>query len=162
MGCSFLLTALSIWVYYRIAMRFSRNSTKQLSLFVLLFLCLNVGGVLCLTYCGQAVQAANEHCPLAKRSDHCDRAKQSADPSAESKSVEARAATCCSMPVSFFAAPVENRVIPTFEVVETSVETFTSFAAPLTVKTEQLSTPVYMLPLLDHRSERLLNCVIRI
>lgn len=149
-------------MYYRIAMRFSRNSTKQLSLFVLLFLCLNVGGVLCLTYCGQAVQAANEHCPLAKRSDHCNRSKPTDGDSAESKSVEARAATCCSMPVSFFAAPVENRVFPTFAVVETSVETFISFAAPLSVKTEQLAAPVYRPPPLDHRGERLLNCVIRI
>ena len=143
-------------------MRFLRNNTKQISLFVLLFLCLNAGGVLCLTYCGQAVQAANEHCPLPKQTDHCDRAKQSTAPSAESKSVEARAANCCSMPVSFFAAPVENRVFPTFEVVETSVETLISFAAPLSVKTALLATPVYRPPPLDHRGERLLNCVIRI
>ena len=143
-------------------MRFSRNNTKQISLFVLLFLCLNAGGVLCLTYCGQAVQAANEHCPLPKQTDHCDRAKQSTAPSAESKSVEARAATCCSMPVSFFAAPVEKRVFPTFEVVETSVETHTSFTTPLPFKTERLSATVYRPPPLDHRAERLLNCVIRI
>jgi len=66
------------------------------------------------------------------------------------------------MPVSFFAAPVENRVFPTFEVVETSVETLIRFAAPLSVKTALLATPVYRPPPLDHRGERLLNCVIRI
>ncbi len=149
-------------MYYRIAMRFSRNNTKQISLFVLLFLCLNVGGVLCLTYCGQAAQAANEHCPLAKQSDHCDRAKQNAGQSTESLNVEARAANCCSMPFSFFAAPVENRVYPTFEVIETTFDTFISFAAPISVKTERLATPFYRPPPRDHRGERLLNCVIRI
>ena len=78
-------------------------------------------------------------------------------------SIEAGQAACCMMPVALFAAPVEKRVefakviaiavMPAVEI---------DFAPPVIAYQRTRATPVYRPPPLDHRSERLLNCVIRI
>src|SRR5436190_9963143 len=89
-------------------MRFHRIHTKFLSLFVVAFLCLNAGGILCLTYCTQAVQAKADHCPLKKQgAPHCPNSEKKATPT-ENNSFEAVSVKCCLLPVSIFAAPLEN------------------------------------------------------
>ncbi len=53
---------------------------KTLAMFVLAFLCLNVGGVFCLTYCTQIAMAAPATAGAdAHLSEHCRKAKQAAE-----------------------------------------------------------------------------------
>lgn len=81
----------------------------------------------------------------------------------DNSSIEAGQAACCMMPVALFAAPVEKRVelakivaVAALPVVEID------FAPPVIAYQQAHAKPVYRPPPLDHRSERLLNCVIRI
>lgn len=144
-----------------------RSSGKQIfAALVLAFLCLNVGGALCLTYCSQIMAEPATVEAASHLSDHCGRAKQEAEePEKTSSSIEAGEASCCMMPVAFFAAPIEKRpevragaiaaapVSPRFDL-PFQYDTLTANAAP--------SSPVYRPPPLDRRIERKLNCVIRI
>lgn len=143
-------------------MKFWRKNVRSLSLFVLAFLCLNIGGVLCLARCARPASSMAEHCPMKAHSDHCNRTKESQKTGTENIRAEAHRATCCSLPVSFFVAPVEKRVSFTFDVVESPVVVTRAFESPETFKTGPLVYVLYRPPPLDLRGNRLRNCVIRI
>ena len=139
---------------------------KTIALFVLAFLCLNVAGALCLTYCTQIAMAA---APVAgddsHLSEHCRRANKEAQEKNQSLSVNANAPSCCMLPVSLFATPVEKQtrfseILVADATPVVNVE-FHGFIAPVFYNSRE-STPVYRPPPLDHRVDRLLNCVIRI
>lgn len=138
---------------------------RPVAFFVLAFLCLNVGGALCLTICTSlftaetSVTASESHL-----SEHCKQAKKAADEREQnSKKFEASASVCCMIPVAMFATPVEKRaefVITSIAVAET-VTAF-EFTSPLTITASTPSLPVYRPPPLDRRGERILNSVFRI
>ena len=141
------------------------SGNKALAAFVLAFLCLNVSGALCLSWCLQGpmttLAAASDDSHL---SEHCRMMKWQAEQADQnSSSIGAGQAACCMMPVALFAAPVEKRVelanvIAVVEMPAVEIE----FAPPVIAYHQTHATPVYRPPPLDRRSERLLNCVIRI
>ncbi|MFN0277700.1 MAG: hypothetical protein ACKVRN_03760 [Pyrinomonadaceae bacterium] len=143
-------------------MIFNRVRTKFLSLFVVAFLCLNAGGMLCLGYC--AMPAAEVvYCPLTKQPiDHCKRSGKS-DTTSENLSFKANSVTCCIMPVSIFAAPLEKKseilseLAPVAEVVDEIV--FTPVAL---IGSRQVPKFQYRPPPNDLRFERVRNQVFRI
>ena len=143
-------------------MRLSRTHNRFLSLFVVAFLCLNAGGVLCLTYCGQAFQAKADHCPLKKQAaSHCPHSNRNAAPT-ENYSFEASSVTCCMLPISLFSAPLEKRAgisIDTAVAVNIEKIEFTPF---FSVRSRQIPKFYYRPPPNDGRFERVRNQVFRI
>jgi hypothetical protein len=103
-----------------------------------------------------------EHCPMAERSDHCKRSKEAQKTGTDNTSAEAHPATCCSLPINFFVAPLEKRVSPSFDASESPVAVPGAFEAPGSIKTVPLVSVIYRPPPLDLRGNRLRNCVIRI
>jgi hypothetical protein len=132
--------------------------------FVVAFLCLNVVGTLCLSWCLQMPVASAAATEDSHLSEHCRMMKRQAEvENEESSRLDAGQATCCMMPVALFAAPVEQRVEPG-KLVATAATTASEIEHPAPAVSYQRihSTSVYRPPPLDRRHERLLNCVIRI
>lgn len=143
-------------------MKFGQKHRKLLSLFVIAFLCLNVGGMLCLAYCATPVKADAAHCPLKKKaSEHCNRSNNGQ--TSENIAFKVSSVTCCSMPVSIFAAPLEQKSDTSIEfaiVAATTNETVV-FVSPL-VRSRQIPKYYYRPPPNDLRFERVRNQVFRI
>lgn len=141
---------------------------KIVAAFVLAFLCLNVGGFVCLTYCSQIAVAASRPSPDDSHlSDHCRRAKKEAEErDRDATKFDANAASCCMMPVSMFAVPLEKHTRFLAVLVADSAPTvnieFFRFAAPTVIASHITSMTVYRPPPLDRRGERILHSVIRI
>lgn len=144
------------------------SGSKALAAFVLAFLCLNVSGALCLTWCLQgpamvhtqaATSAGDSHL-----SEHCRQIKRQAEQAnKDSSSVEAVEAACCMMPVALFAAPIEKRAeLGKTVAVAAMPAVDIEFAPPVVAYQRTYAKPVYRPPPIDHGQERLLNCVIRI
>jgi len=140
----------------------NRTHTRFLSFFVVAFLCLNAAGVLCLTYCAQAVQAKADHCPLKKQgAAHCPHSEKTTA-STENYSFEASAVRCCLLPVSIFAAPLENKVGITVDTaVVVNVEKI-DLARLVLVRSRLIPKFYYRPPPNDGRSDRVRNQVFRI
>jgi hypothetical protein len=132
--------------------------------FVLAFLCLNVGGVLCLTYCTQITMASHAAGDDTHLSEHCRKAKQAAEEkNKDSSRLQAGEASCCMLPVTMFSAPVEKR--PEFSAefaVQAPAEIRFELTAPVSSAHTSITIPVYRPPPLDRRGERILHSVIRI
>lgn len=143
-------------------MGLTRTQTKFLSLFVVAFLCLNAGGILCLTYCTQAVQAKAGHCPLKKQgAPHCPHSEKKTS-STENYSFEAVSVRCCLLPVSIFAAPLENNAGVTVDTaVAVNIEKI-EFTPVFLVRSRQIPKFYYRPPPNDVRFERVRNQVFRI
>ena len=146
-----------------------RSTTKKiLAAFVLAFLCLNVGGLVCLTYCSQiAMASAMPSSDDSHLSEHCRRAKKEAEEKDQNaEKISATVASCCMMPVSMFAVPLEKQTRATLVLVADSVPAVNveiyRFASPSIVSLHIDPTPVYRPPPLDRRGERILHSVIRI
>lgn len=141
-------------------MRLLRKNSTLVTRFVIAFVCLNLGGAMCLTYCTQSAKAA----PAASMPSHCEHHKKQAQtPTTNNDSASATAAACCAMPVSLIATPVEQRGIAAITdtavaatVVSTPFEIFRTFTANRVVER------VYRPPPLDQSGSRLRNCVFRI
>ena len=139
---------------------------RILATFVLAFICLNAGGFFCLTYCAQTASAR----PVSDDShlsEHCRRAKkEAAEKDRNSTKLDANAASCCMMPVSMFAVPIEKQTRIADVVIADSLPAvsfeFYKFSAPVVVVSTIASTPVYRPPPLDHRVERILHSIFRI
>ena len=80
---------------------------KSIAAFLLLFVCMNAGGAVCVAYCRNVVLSASaEHCPIPKQERHCD------TPLPNSGDITALAATkfdCCPMIVSFIPGTLEAK-----------------------------------------------------
>jgi len=139
-------------------MRLGQKKTRFISLFVLAFLCFNAGGILCLTYCSRvaAMAASGQHCPLAK--EHCGRHM----PEAQTSSASVGTAGCCSMPVSFFAAPVEKRVYSDSSAAVVPAPARVGYEYAVTFVTRSAHPPIYTPPCIDRHDTQLKNCVFRI
>ena len=137
-------------------------TSKVTALFVVAFICLNAGGVVCVAYCQSFdISAKTEHCPLQKPSEHCNRSEKRAnDPG--TKVTPTEEADCCPFTVSFVSAPVET----------SSVSLDTSITGPVqelklspvfVVSQTQININIaYRGPPLDRRIDRLKHCIIRI
>lgn len=141
-------------------MLFKRTQTKFASLFIMAFLCLNVGGAICLTYCSQLFFSESVSSDDAHLSEHCRLAKKKAEE--KNSSVDAGEAACCMMPVSLFPAPVEKSRSFSVVLIEAVPAPEFEFSTPAVLHISSALTPVYRPPPLDRRVERLRNCVIRI
>ncbi len=151
------------WCYILVDMMLRLTGRKTLAMFVLAFLCLNVGGALCLTYCSQMAMAAASNSEDTHLSEHCRRAKKEAEDKNQNSSVNSDEAACCMMPIALFTAPVEKRSsFTTVLIAEAPAAVEFDHSAPAIAGHEELATPVYRPPPLDRRVDRILNCVIRI
>lgn len=131
---------------------------------MLAFVCLNIGGALCLSYCSQLFAAPVASADDSHLSEHCRQAKKAAeDRERDSTKIEAGEASCCMMPVSMFAAPVEKRT--DFQIVVTAAvlpaEFEQEFTVPALYAVGLPFLPVYRPPPLDRRGERILHSVFR-
>lgn len=140
------------------------TNKRTVAAFVLAFLCLNVGGVLCLTYCTQIAMAAPAAGDDSHLSEHCRKAKQAAEEkNKDSSRLQAAEASCCMLPVAMFSAPVEKRAEFVVNlVVEAPPEMRFKLTAPVFSAHTSITIPVYRPPPLDRRGERILHSVIRI
>jgi hypothetical protein len=141
------------------------SGSKGVAAFVVVFLCLNVVGALCLSWCLQMPAAHASAGDDSHLSEHCRMMKQQAEKANEDSSrIEAGEASCCMMPVALFAAPVEKRVElrPMIAALAALPSAEIEITAPAAAYHQTYSAPVYRPPPLDRRTERLLNCVIRI
>ncbi len=140
------------------------TNKRTVAAFVLAFLCLNVGGVLCLTYCTQIAMATPAAGDDLHLSEHCRKTKKAAEEkNKDSSHLQANEASCCMLPVAMFSAPVEKR--PEFAVkliVASPAEIRFELTAPVFSAHSSIVIPVYRPPPLDRRGERILHSVIRI
>jgi hypothetical protein len=144
-------------------MTFTQTKLKLVSLFVLAFFCLNAGGVLCLTYCGQAVKARAEYCPLKKTSSHCPHSQTSAETSDEDKAAAVGSVSCCTMPIGMIApAPLEPKTRVEMPVAAIVAVKAAVTVPPLPGESRQISGYYYRPPPNDRRMERVRNQVFRI
>ncbi|MGE3466192.1 MAG: hypothetical protein AB7J13_04605 [Pyrinomonadaceae bacterium] len=144
------------------AIRYSGKRT--LAALVLAFICLNVGGIFCLSYCHQLTMAASVVSDDPHLSEHCRQMKKAAEERNTGDRIDANEASCCMMPVSLFAAPLEKQTRLDRIVMADAVPAAVGFKypAPALADLDDVATPVYRPPPLDRRVDRLLNCVIRI
>ncbi|MGD9589080.1 MAG: hypothetical protein AB7V11_09260 [Pyrinomonadaceae bacterium] len=137
--------------------------TKLIAIFLVLFVCLNGGGVLCVAYCQSAFESASappEHCPLKKKADHCDPDKSQPDHSVASATDSEM--DCCPLTLSFVGGPIEIR---SFSYGPTAILPLSIvLPEPVAFRVSSGQTPpsAYRGPPLDRRIERLKNCIIRI
>ena len=142
-------------------MRLSHTCTKFLSLFVVAFLCLNPGAVLCLAYCGHNVPVSSAHCPLKKAGADCPHSGKTSR-TTNTSFFDTGSAKGCVMPVNTIAAPLESKVgIYAHAVAPINIDTITLATAAL-VRSRQIPKLYYRPPPNDRRIERLRNQVFRI
>lgn len=135
---------------------------RSLAVFVLAFLCLNVGGVLCLTYCAGISHARAASTADTGLSDHCRHAKKEAKEKDQDLRANVRSFSCCLLPIAFFAAPLEKRTSFSAVAIEAASVMDVPFA-PLVRLTSYTPPPfIYRPPPLDHSVDRILHGVIRI
>ena len=142
-------------------MKPSTTTTRLLAFFVVAFLCLNAGAFLCLAYCGKAVAATAESCPLKKAGAHCPHS-QTTDKNKDDASFAGNSITCCMLPVGVFGVPLEAKAgeitaVPLAAAVETIV-----FAPVVLAVSRQIPKFYYRPPPNDARHERVRNQVFRI
>jgi len=137
--------------------------TKLIAIFLVLFVCLNGGGALCVAYCQavlETVSAPAEHCPLKKKADHCDPdgpEKDTASAVASSHELD-----CCPLTLSFVCGPIETKRF-SFESAAVALIADVPTGSPaIPVLTVESPPPAYRGPPLDRRVERVKNCIIRI
>jgi hypothetical protein len=140
-----------------------RSKNKLISLFVLAFLCLNAGGVLCLTYCSQGVKARPEHCPLRNARAHCPHSKTPAKTADADQASAIGSVSCCVMPIGMIApAPLEARTRVEVPVAAAIVVKTTAVERPVLSQSRQIPGYYYRPPPNDRRGDRIRNQVFRI
>jgi hypothetical protein len=143
-------------------MRLPAKYVRSVSLFVVIFLCLNPAAVFCLAYCSHHVQAAAvSHCPLNKGSVHCHHSQRAADPQ-DTTSIEADLAKRCVMPVNIIAAPVESKFGLAVDAVAAAPVERIEVAPAVFVRSRLIPKFYYRPPPNDARFERVRNQVFRI
>ena len=142
-------------------MRLPAKYIRSVSLFVLVFLCLNPAAVFCLAYCSHHVQAAAAaHCPLSQGKAHCHHTQKTA--TQDTTSIETDSAKGCVMPVNIIAAPIESKFgVDVDAIAAAPVETLSS-AATVPIRSRLIPKFYYRPPPNDARFERVRNQVFRI
>ena len=133
---------------------------KFIAAFVLLFVCLNAGGAVCVAYCRSVVLSAmDEHCPLAKVDRHCDKSEPVND---EKTALAAGEIDCCPMIVSLIPGTLESK--QNFSVATVAVLPSTFSPTPLSAgrQIRYLNIPAYRGPPKDERLLHITNRILRI
>jgi hypothetical protein len=139
-----------------------KETSRYIAIFVVAFLCLNLGGALCLTHCAlERISAEDEfaglseHCKAIKLAEKADSADSEGNTAADTNF-----SVCCSVPVALVAAPIEKRT--EFEKVAAValVPQIANIPIVPASRDAEPSIPVYRPPPLDRRGDRLLHCVI--
>ena len=142
-------------------MRSLRKNSTLVTRFVIAFVCLNLGGAMCLTYCTQSAKAAPASAPMPSHCEH--HKKQAQTPTTNNDSASATAAACCAMPVSLIATPIEERGTATItDTAALSIASAAPFEIFRTFTANRVVERVYRPPPLDQSGSRLRNCVFRI
>ncbi len=81
------------------------RTSKVLAIFLLTFVCLNAGGAACLAYCENFEIADADHCPLARKADHCNLTIQTAE---KTEAINGLSLDCCRLPLSIISAPLAS------------------------------------------------------
>ena len=134
---------------------------KFFAAFVLLLVCLNAAGAVCVAYCRSVVLSAmDEHCPLAKEERHCDKPAASND--GEESALASGEIDCCPMIVSFIPGTLEPK--QTFITATTVVAASKFVISPLVVfsKYRFVKLPAYRGPPKDGRVLHITNRILRI
>jgi hypothetical protein len=138
---------------------------KLLAAFVVVFVCLNANGAVCVAYCQSLEMAANEqpeHCPLKKAAAHCDKSSTTEN-EGDVISVSAGKFDCCPITVNFFAAPIEKN--STHFTRSAVVASSLAGSIDLAFRTEQRPSSAANYrgpPLRDRRELRIKQCILRI
>ncbi|QQS32025.1 MAG: hypothetical protein IPM50_10105 [Acidobacteriota bacterium] len=135
-----------------------KETSRYIAIFVVAFLCLNLGGALCFTHC--ALERASAEDEFAGLSDHCKAIKlaeqaENKDDSATNSEVS----VCCAVPTALVAAPTEKKVELQKVVAAALAAELPNIPLVAASRNDQTSIPVYRPPPLDRRGERLLHCV---
>jgi hypothetical protein len=134
--------------------------TKFIAAFLLLFVCMNAGGAVCVAYCRSVVlNASGAHCPLAKNGHHCDRSTKA---DADEPSISTTKFDCCPMIVSFIPGTLEPK--QTFSTETAAVPASNFAASPIEVVSRYRfqNIPAYRGPPKDERVLHITNRVLRI
>ena len=134
--------------------------TKFIAVFLLLFVCMNAGGAVCVAYCRSVVlAAADDHCPLAKKEQHCDRSSPEEN---HETALTAGELDCCPMVVSFIPGTLEPK--PTFgtEAASVPASNIETRAAVVVSKYRFAILPAYRGPPKNERLLHITNRVLRI
>jgi len=143
-------------------MRHSPLRTKLAVLFVLAFLCLNVGGTVCLAYCvgGTMPKASSGHCPHHKAAHHPH--KEDSPNQAAGFATESNPVTCTALAINFFSAPLEKKQSPADAVLISEQPLVRPFSVPAVFVAQAPPPATFTPPKIDTRDLRVKNCVIRI
>jgi hypothetical protein len=137
-------------------------TTRLLAFFVVAFLCLNAGAFICLAYCGKAMAATAESCPLKKQGvAHCPHS-QTANKGKDDASFAGSSMTCCMLPVGMFGAPLESKAGTITSAPITATVEKTEFAPVVLGASRQIPKFYYRPPPNDARLDRVRNQVFRI
>ena len=134
--------------------------TKFVAAFLLLFVCMNGGGAVCAAYCRSVVlNASPDHCPLAKKERHCDRA---APEKGSETALAAGEVECCPMIVSFIPGIVETK--QNFSITTAAVPAARFVTAPVLEIPRYLfeNIPAYRGPPKNERALHITNRILRI
>ena len=134
--------------------------TKFIAAFLLLFVCMNAGGAVCVAYCRSVVlNAKADHCPLAKQERHCDKTQTSDD---DGPALAATKFDCCPMLVSFVPGTLEPKqnINVAAAAIPTSTIPSTSFVE--TTRHRFLNIPAYRGPPKDETILHITNRTLRI
>ena len=141
-------------------MRLQRFQTKFLAAFLLLFVCMNAGGAVCVAYCRSVVlSATDEHCPLAKKGRHCDK---STPENKDETAITAGRFDCCPMIVSFIPGTLEPK--QTFSTSTAAVPATNFVVTPLIVVSHYrfANIPAYRGPPKNEQTLHITNRILRI
>lgn len=145
-------------------MKLTASGTKLIAIFVVVFICLNAGGFVCVAYCQSSLKSfadSQDHCPLQKSSEHCDPAEK-ADLPDGADSIGTNKIECCRMAFSFIAAPLEKRTFSAQVATLPVIVQLDPVKPTVFADSRQTPLPTYRGPPLDRRVERLKHCLIRI
>ncbi len=141
----------------------NRIVTRFVALFVVAFICLNAGGSVCVAYC-QTFDLADEteHFPVQELPEHCNKSKSGADDSNAVVTTESEEADCCPFTISFVAAPVEGNQASVVTIAAIPIQELLPAPTLVATATHSIILTPYRGPPMDHRIDRLKNCIIRI
>lgn len=160
---SFILIFKKFAICYKIKAMFepaskSKNLTAKL---LAAFLAITLSGAYSL-FCCQAMEAKpqTEFCPLS-RPNHCKSSKNKASEAASHKVTGLTSFECCGLKLNFFVAKLEKNDFS--QPAPAALNNFFNFLQSVKFENDQISTnSFYRAPVVDHREQRLKNCVFRI
>ena len=139
---------------------------RFLALFVLIFVCLNASGAVCVAYCRgfETKKAVTRHCPLQKAAaKHCNHTSQQKAPTHDSIVSVSDGFEFCPMTVTFLAATIETRSLVPAEPVLSAVVDPKRVVVSLVIDRDIAPDINYRgPPLLDRRTERIKHRILLI